>query len=104
MGVFFHFSKALTEKVQEGNMKSRYEKEENLQHFVKVCGAIAHLPLEDIDKGFKCIEDNYQFDDEDLSNFKIYFLNYIRNFWINGPFPPSTWNCWNKSEDLTNNK
>ena len=68
-------------------MKSRYEKEENLQHFVKVCGAIAHLPLEDIDKGFKCIEDNYQFDDEDLSKFRIYFLNYIRNFGSMDPFP-----------------
>ena len=101
--VFFHYSKSLNETVADGHMKSRYEKDENLQHFVKVCGAMAHLPLEDMEKGLKFIDEKYDFDDEELANFKIHFLNYIKNTWFDGPFPPSTWNCWSRSEELTNN-
>ena len=31
------------------------------------------------------------------------FIEYIRTYWINGCYPPQVWNCWSRSEDLTNN-
>ena len=102
-GCFFHFSKALKSKVDRSRFKTRYESDENFQHFIKSCGALAHLPLEDLEKGINKIENGFDFDDEEAENFKSVFLQYISEFWLNGPFPPSTWNCWGRSQDLTNN-
>ena len=102
-GCFFHFQKNLQEKVDKKGFKTRYEKDIAFQKFVKECGAIAFLPLEDIDKGMDIIEMKHNFDDEKGIEFKSYFINYLRTYWLNGCLPPQVWNCWSRTEDLTNN-
>ena len=102
-GCFFHFSKALKTKIDKKGMKTRYEKDMKFQKFIKECGALAHLPLEDIMEGFEHIDNKFVFDDEEANFFKEYFLSYIKSYWIEGCYPPQIWNCWSRSEDLTNN-
>ena len=46
---------------------------------------------------------SYEFDDEKVSDFKNSFVDYINSFWIQGCFPPRTWNTYERSEDYTNN-
>ena len=45
----------------------------------------------------------HNFDDEKGIEFKSYFINYLRTYWLNGCLPPQVWNCWSRTEDLTNN-
>ena len=49
------------------------------------------------------IIENHNFEDSEGEKFKEYMLNYIQTYWIDGPFPPHIWNCWDRSVDLTNN-
>ena len=102
-GCFFHFSKALKTKVDKHHFKTRYENDTIFQQFIKECGALAHLPLEDLEKGLEHIEEKYAFEDDKGKEFKDYFISYIRDYWINGCYPPQVWNCWSRTEDLTNN-
>ena len=102
-GCFFHFSKALKTKVDKSHFKSRYENDQLFQNFIKECGALAHCPLEDIEKGLDHIENKFIFDDDEAYEFKEKFLKYIREYWIFGCYPPTVWNCWGRSDDLTNN-
>ena len=102
-GCFFHFSKVLKTKVDKKHFKTRYENDPEFQKFVKECGALAHLPLDDLEKGIKHIEEKFAFEDEKANDFKGYFLKYIQEYWIDGCYPPQVWNCWGRTEDLTNN-
>ena len=102
-GCFFHFSKCLKTKVDKRHFKTRYENDLKFQQFIKECGALAHLPLEDLEEGLAKIEDKHIFEDDEANSFKEYFLKYIRDYWIFGCYPPQVWNCWSRSEDLTNN-
>ena len=48
---------------------------------------LADLPLDLLDAGLNYLKD-YPFEDDDTKEFKIYFVNYIESYWINGSFPP----------------
>ena len=102
-GCFFHFSSALKSKVDKGKFKKRYEKDSKFQSFIKQCGALAHLPLVDLERGIQYLEEHFIFEDSEAKDFKAYFMKYIRSYWLYGCYPPSVWNCWGRSEDLTNN-
>ena len=39
----------------------------------------------------------------DLNHVHYIFFRYIVDSWIEGPFPPYTWNCFGRVEDCTNN-
>ena len=71
--------------------------------FIKECGAIAHLPLEDLTDGINHVEEKFVFEDLKGEEFKSYFIQYIKDYWINGCYPPYVWNCFQRSEDMTNN-
>ena len=100
---FFHLAKALKTKVDKKGFKTLYETDIFFQGFIKQCSALAHLPLADLEKGLTHIENKFNFNDKRTSEFKTHFIDYIRDFWINGCYPPSVWNCWSRSQDLTNN-
>ena len=62
------------------------------------------LPIEDIENGLKYLDEKYEFDDEKVSDFKNSFVDNINSFWIQGCFPPRTWNTYERSaEDYINN-
>ena len=60
------------------------------------------LPIEDIENGLKYLDEKYEFDDEKVSDFKNSFVDNINSFWIQGCFPPRTWNTYERSEVFTN--
>ena len=62
------------------------------------------LLIEDIENGLKYLDEKYEFDDEKVSDFKNSFVDNINSFWIQGCFPPRTWNTYERSaEDYINN-
>ena len=89
--------------MERKGFKTRYENDEYFKRFINECSALGHLPIEDIDLGIKYIENKYNFDDEAGNTFKEDFIKYIWDFWIDGCLPPRVWNCFGRSEDLTNN-
>lgn len=79
------------------------KKIKKIRNFVNDCASIAHLPIEDIETALEVIEEEYVFEDRKAEDFKAYFLKYIKDYWVNGCYPPSTWNCYERSPDTTNN-
>ena len=102
-GCFFHLKKVFQDKVSKKGMITRYEKDKQFINFVNDCASIAHLPIEDIETALDIIEKDYVFEDKKAAEFKVYFLKYIRDYWVNGCYPLSTWNCYERSQDTTNN-
>ena len=43
------------------------------------CGALAHLPLEDLSDGIKHIKEKFAFEDDKGKEFKLYFIQYIKD-------------------------
>ena len=103
LGCFFHLKKIFKTKVDKKGMKNRYEEDYNFRNFVNECSAVAHLPEDVLETAVDYIEKKYNFEDEKADKFKNYFIKYIQDYCINGCYPPRTWNCWSRSEDLTNN-
>ena len=62
LGCFFHFKKALNNKVDKKGMKTIYQKDTKFRNFINECGALSHLPVEDLEIGLKYLEEKYVFD------------------------------------------
>ena len=103
LGCFFHLSKAIWKKVQVNGFATQFDEQPDFHKFVKSTLALAHLPLEDIEKGLEYLK-AFEVSDENCAQFKDeIFLPYIENTWINGPYPPSVWNCSGRSDDSNTN-
>ena len=102
LGCFFHLAKAFKSKVDKMNMKSKYENNAEFRNFIKQCIALSSLPLIDIEPGLEWLKQNIKFEEDNVENFKVYFLNYIEKYWINGCFPPYIWSTWKRTSDYTN--
>ena len=102
LGCYFHFAKCFFRRVELKGMAPRYNVDTYFRTYVKKAMALAELPLDMIDEGFQYLKD-YPFQEEETSNFKEYFNNYIESYWFNGCFPPRVWSCWGRSDYRTNN-
>ena len=103
LGCFFHLKKVFKYKVDKKGFKKIYDNDHHFRSFVNACSAIAHLPMENIELALDVIEEKFQFEDDKVKSFKSYFMKFIRDYWINGCYPPQTWNCFSRPEDATNN-
>ena len=99
----FNFKQCIQRRVDRNDFKNIYETDEIFMAFINQASGISHLPIADVEDGLKFIEDTFDFDDNDASTFKDDFLQYLKDFWINGPIPPKIWNVFGRSEDITNN-
>ena len=91
LGCFFHLSKAIWKKVQVNGFAAQFDEQPDFHKFVKSTLALAHLPLEDIEKGLEYLK-AFEVSDENCAQFKDeIFLPYVENTWINGLYPPSIW-------------
>ena len=102
LGCFFHLSKCFWKRLQMKGMVTEYDDNVEFRDFVKSAIALAHLPLTDLEEGVEYLK-SVQFDDDKCKEFQNYLCTYIEEYWINGPFPPQVWNCFKRTEDLTNN-
>lgn len=97
LGCFFHLSKAIWKKVQVSGFATQFAEQADFHKFVKSTLTLAHLPLEDIEKGMDYLK-SFELSDEDCSKFKEeIFIPYIQKTWIGGPYPPNVWNCYGRS-------
>ena len=103
LGCFFHLKNCFQRRVDRNGFKTQYERNENFRKFINECSALSHLPIDDVEEGLKHIDDKYHFEDDNTQKFKDEFIKYIEDFWIRGCLPPPVWNCFGRSEDLTNN-
>ena len=103
MGCFFHLAKAFKKKVDQKQMKTHYENNDNFRKFIKQAVALSSLPLDDLQTGVNWLKTNVEFEDIKEVTFKTEFIQYIETYWVNGCFPPFVWSTWNRSDDYTNN-
>ena len=103
LGCFFHFAKALRVKVDKRHMRNKYQNNEKFQEFVKLATALSTLPADKLCDGYNFLKDNFDFEDEKTQAFKVEFLKYIKEYWIEGVYPPQVWLNFQRSHDLTNN-
>ena len=83
--------------------KTRYENDEYFHEFINQASGLAHLPIADVEEGLEAVNNKFEFEDEEGAKFKIDFIKYIKEFWIEGCIPPAVWNVFGRNEDLTNN-
>ena len=102
LGCFFHLSKCFWKRLQMKGMVTEYDNNAKFREFVKSAIALAHLPLADLEDGVDHLK-SFQFVDEKCQEFQTYLCTYISEYWIHGPFPPQVWNCFSRTDDLTNN-
>ena len=103
LGCFFHLAKALKTKVDTKRMKNTYENYEYFRTFVKHATAISSLPSDKLIDGFNYLQEEFNFEEENKQKFKIEFLIYLKEYWIEGPYPPQVWLNFERNQDLTNN-
>ena len=44
-----------------------------------------------------------EMDDNDVEDMKTEFLQYVQDTWVDGTYPPHTWNCHGRNNENTNN-
>ena len=102
-GCFFHHKDCFRRRVDKKGFKTRYENDEYFHEFINQASGLAHLPIADIEEGLEAVNNKFEFEDEEGAKFKIDFIKYIKEFWIEGCIPPAVWNVFGRNEDLTNN-
>ena len=80
LGCFFYLTKAFKNKVDKKGFKTRYETDKTFNNFIKQCGALALLPLEDLSDGIKHIEEKFAFEDNKGKEFNCISSNILKIF------------------------
>lgn len=97
-GCNYHFNQSLWRKVQELGLVTDYNSSEDIRLHVRMCAALAHLPLDKVEDGWLCIQEDAP-DSEKLHE----FFDYVVDQWLdNNTISVNMWNC-NGNQHRTNN-
>lgn len=89
LGCNYHFNQCLWKKVQYCGLVSAYKENEEIRCHIRMCSALAHLPLEMLDDGWLCIQESSP-ENQKLQEFYDYFVDQ----WLdNEHMPRDMWNC-----------
>ncbi len=105
LGCHFHYGQAIWRRVVEAGLKSKYSRcEKGLSTLVRSAIGLAYVPLDRMDDGMSVLKEITS----ELSNgrekaFGENLVSYMERVWINGPYPPSTWNQFEHVGVTTNN-
>ena len=102
LGCFFHFGQCLLRKVQNSRMVGPYKKDAEFNKFVRSCISLPFLPLDELQDTVDQLRET-EFEDEECVEMKDDFLDYIQDTWMDGEYPPHTWNCHGRNNENTNN-
>ena len=106
-GCYFHFTQSGWRFVQTNNMASAYlsDDDQEFKILVKCVLSLPHVPVEDLEVTLDVLKEKaWDFGESpEKYEFKDKLLTYIRQYWIDGPVPPTVWNCFHRKVDLTNN-
>ena len=104
-GCFFHYSQCSFQKIQEVGLFRQYQENEIMQKIARMLFALAFLPKQEIKEAFT----KYEQEERHL-NLEPYpqlgkTFDYVKNFWIFGPYPMKMWNVFDRPKNLrTTNK
>lgn len=73
-GCNFHWNQYLWRKVQEIGLVTDYKNSEEVRLLMRMCSALAHLPVENVDNGWLVIQAETPNNDEKLTKFYDYFV------------------------------
>ncbi|XP_060845637.1 uncharacterized protein LOC132925246 [Rhopalosiphum padi] len=91
-GCNFHFNQSLWRKVQNIGLASNYKDDADTRLHVRMCSALAHIPIDDIDGGWIIIMINTS----DNDKLQI-FYDYLIEQWLKNPIiSRSVWNCYQR--------
>ena len=97
-GCFFHFSQCLWRKVQSLGLSDQYKNDAVIRSFIKKTTALAFIPLAFVRVAWSAIKADapgiQEADD---------FISYFESTWLDGNFPPRTWNYFSHEGPRTNN-
>jgi len=97
-GCNFHFNQSLWRKVQNIGLASNYKDDADIRLHVRMCSALAHIPIDDIDEGWIIIMTNTP-DNDKLQIFYDYFIEQ----WLENPIiSRSVWNCYQRRHRTNN--
>ncbi|KAF0759758.1 MULE domain-containing protein [Aphis craccivora] len=97
-GCNYHFNQSLWRKVQNIGLVDEYRDNDEIRINIRMCSALALIPLQDIDEGWLIIMENSP-DNEKLKLFHDYFVEQ----WLeNTIISKYIWNCFQKRHRTNN--
>ena len=106
-GCYFHFTQDGWRFVQNSGMASSYlsSKDDEFRLFIRCVLALPHVPIADVEESLEALNNKiWAFNESDEKvEFKEKFVQYVKDTWIEGVYPPQVWNCYARKVDLTNN-
>lgn len=97
-GCNYHFNQSLWRKVQNIGLVDEYRDNDEIRINIRMCSALALIPLQDIDEGWLIIMENSP-DNEKLKLFHDYFVEQ----WLeNTIISKDIWNCFQKRHRTNN--
>ena len=91
-GCAFHFAKAILSKVARSGFKGDYQSCPEFSAFVRAILGLAYVPLSRLAESIRNLYILGKRLNDRQAGFALAFLKYLERTWINGSFPPSTWN------------
>ena len=103
-GCAFHYSKAILSKVSKSGFKGDYQNCKEFAAFIKAIFGLAYAPPERLAEAFRnlfILAKRLQ--EERQAKFALVMIQYVDKTWINGSYPPETWNMFKHKGQTTNN-
>ena len=102
-GCAFHFSKAILSKVSKSGFKGDYQNCAEFAAFVRAIFGLAYVPLSRLAEAVRNLFILAKRLDDRQAKFALVMIEYVQKTWINGSFPPQTWNMFQHEGQTTNN-
>ena len=104
-GCQFHFSKAIISKVAKSGFKSDYSNKSCLKFssFIRSIIGLAFVPLDRFAEGIRNLFILAKRLTGRQRKFAAKMIDYVSRVWVNGHYPPKTWNMHQHHDVTTNN-
>ena len=104
-GCQFHFSKAIISKVSKSGFKSDYSNKSCLKFssFIRSIIGLAFVPLDRFSEGVRNLFVLAKRLSGRQKKFAVKMIDYVSRVWVNGHYPPETWNMFQHEGVTTNN-
>ena len=102
-GCAFHYSKAVLSKVARSGFKGDFQSSAEFACLVRAIFGLAYVPLPRLAEALRNLYILAQKLDDRQAKFAVVLIRYVERTWVNGSFPPETWNMYQHQGETTNN-
>ena len=106
-GCYFHFTQSGWRFVQNNGMASAYlgDNDQEFKLLIQCVLSLPHVPVRDIEETLEILRTkDWDFgESQEKHEFKEKIFQYMKDYWIDGVYPPQVWNCFHRKVDMTNN-